>query len=112
MFRTVGLDDPSMSRTKLLGRSGGAGLAALFQSQAARVLGLCLGFLPVLGMALHNYYFGGVFVLFSSKPADLPDSYVRYAVNDLRRRFKMPGVPIRFTLRKPKNPFAGRARKR
>jgi hypothetical protein len=45
---------------------GGAGLAALFQAQMWRVAGLCLGFLPVLGMALHNYYFGGVFVLFSS----------------------------------------------
>lgn len=45
---------------------GGAGLAALWQMQVWRVAGLCLGFLPVLGMALHNYYFGGVFVLFSS----------------------------------------------
>ena len=45
---------------------GGAGLAALWQLQAWRVAGLCLGFLPVFGMALHNYYFGGVFVLFSS----------------------------------------------
>jgi hypothetical protein len=45
---------------------GGAGLAALWQRQVWRVAGLCLGFLPVLGMALHNYYFGGVFVLFSS----------------------------------------------
>jgi len=34
--------------------------------QVSRVAGLCLGFLPVLGMAWHNYYFGGVFVLFSS----------------------------------------------
>ncbi len=40
------------------------------------------------------------FVLFSSKPADLPDSYVRYAVNNLRERFKLPGVPIRMSVRK------------
>ena len=39
---------------------------SLWQRQVWRVAGLCLGFLPVLGMALHNYYFGGVFVLFSS----------------------------------------------
>jgi GTP-binding protein len=40
------------------------------------------------------------FVLFSSKPADLPDSYVRYAVNDLRQRFGLPGIPIRMSVRK------------
>ena len=40
------------------------------------------------------------FVLFSSKPADLPDSYVRYAVNDLRQRFSLPGIPIRMSVRK------------
>ena len=45
---------------------GGAGLAALWQGQIVRVAGLCIGFLPVLGMALHNWVFGGVFVLFSS----------------------------------------------
>jgi len=28
---------------------------------------LCVGFVPVLGMALHNWVFGHVFVLFSSK---------------------------------------------
>jgi hypothetical protein len=45
---------------------GGAGLAALWHGQFRRLAGLCLGFLPVFGMALHNWYFGGVFVLFSS----------------------------------------------
>jgi hypothetical protein len=45
---------------------GGAGLAALWQVQISRLTGLCLGFLPVFGMALHNWYFGGAFVLFSS----------------------------------------------
>jgi hypothetical protein len=44
---------------------GGAGLAALWQHQHRRLAGLCLGFLPVFGMALHNWYYGGVFVLFS-----------------------------------------------
>src|SRR5206468_5306295 len=28
--------------------------------------GLCLGFLPVLGMALHNFVYGGRFVLFTA----------------------------------------------
>jgi hypothetical protein len=45
---------------------GGAGLAALWQGQVRRVAGLCIGFLPVLGMALHNWIYGGVFVLFTS----------------------------------------------
>ncbi len=45
---------------------GGAGLAALWQRQFRRLSGLCLGFLPVLGMALHNWVYGGVFALFTS----------------------------------------------
>jgi hypothetical protein len=45
---------------------GGAGLAALWQGQVRRVVGLCMGFLPVLGMALHNWIYGGVLVLFTS----------------------------------------------
>jgi hypothetical protein len=30
------------------------------------VIGLCIGFLPVLGMAWHNWFYGGVFVPFSA----------------------------------------------
>ncbi len=44
----------------------GAGLAALWQRQWVRFAGLCVGFLPTFGMALHNWVFGGVFVLFSA----------------------------------------------
>jgi hypothetical protein len=44
----------------------GAGLAALYQRQFRRVAGLCVGFAPVLGIALHNWIYGGVFVLFTS----------------------------------------------
>jgi len=47
----------------------GAGLAALWQRQYWRVAGLCIGFVPVLGMALHNWYYGGVFALFTSTAA-------------------------------------------
>ena len=49
----------------------GAGLAALWQHQYRRVAGLTIGFLPVFGMALHNWLYGGVFVLFTST-ADAP----------------------------------------
>jgi hypothetical protein len=47
---------------------GGAGLAALWQRQNWRFAGMCIGFLPVFSMALHNWYYGGVFVLFTSYP--------------------------------------------
>jgi len=45
---------------------GGAGLAALYLRQWPRLAGLCLGFLPVFSMALHNWVYGRVFVLFSA----------------------------------------------
>ena len=40
------------------------------------------------------------FVLFSSRPEDLPDSYLRYLMNDLRQTFDLPGVPMRLYTRK------------
>ncbi len=45
---------------------GGAGLAALYFRQWSRLAGLCLGFLPVFSMAIHNWVYGHVFVLFSA----------------------------------------------
>jgi hypothetical protein len=45
---------------------GGAGLAALYYQQWRRLAGMCIGFLPVFSMALHNWVFGHVFVLFST----------------------------------------------
>jgi GTP-binding protein len=45
------------------------------------------------------------FALFASKPGDLPESYLRYLANSLRETFAMPGVPLRFLLRKGKNPY-------
>jgi hypothetical protein len=45
---------------------GGSGIAALWQRQYWRATGLAIGFLPVLGMALHNWIYGGVFVLFTA----------------------------------------------
>jgi hypothetical protein len=44
----------------------GAGLAALWQRQYRRLAGLCIGFAPVLGMALHNRFYGGAWVLFTA----------------------------------------------
>jgi hypothetical protein len=44
----------------------GSGLAALYQKHYQRTAGLLIGFLPVLGMALHNWFYGGELVLFTA----------------------------------------------
>jgi hypothetical protein len=49
---------------------GGAGLVALYRREWPRLAGLCIGFLPVFSMALHNWVFGRVFVLFSANASD------------------------------------------
>jgi GTP-binding protein len=46
------------------------------------------------------------FVAFCSRPDALPKAYLRYLTNSLRDAFGLPGVPIRFKLRKGDNPFA------
>jgi len=72
---------------------GGAGIAALWQLQIRRLAGLCIGFLPVFAMALHNWYFGGVFVLFSANATIAealpmpPSSYVAAFGELLRLNF-------------------------
>jgi hypothetical protein len=48
---------------------GGAGLAALYLRQWPRLVGMCVGFLPVFSMAVHNWVYGHVFVLFSDNSA-------------------------------------------
>lgn len=52
------------------------------------------------------------FVVSCSRPDAMPQSYVRYLVNNLREAFDIPGVPIRMALRTSDNPFAGRAKKK
>jgi GTP-binding protein len=46
------------------------------------------------------------FALFVSRPADLPESYLRYLTAGLRADFGLRGVPIRMVMRKRENPFA------
>ena len=48
----------------------GAGLASLYSRQWPRLAGLFVGFLPVFSMALHNWVYGHVFVLFSANSDD------------------------------------------
>ena len=45
------------------------------------------------------------FVLFTSQPDGMPDSYLRYLENDLREVFDLPGTPIRLMMRKGDNPY-------
>ena len=45
------------------------------------------------------------FVLFTTRPGALPESYSRYLINGLRERFDLWGVPIRLTLRQGQNPY-------
>jgi len=52
------------------------------------------------------------FVAFCSRPEALPAAYTRYLVHGLRQDFDLPGVPIRFMLRKGENPYAGRKKQR
>lgn len=46
------------------------------------------------------------FILSVSQPEELGDDYLRYLTNRLRDDFGMPGVPIRLSMRKPRNPYA------
>ena len=45
------------------------------------------------------------FVLFGTRLDLLPTSYQRYLVNGIRRELGFEAVPVRLTLRSPKNPF-------
>jgi GTP-binding protein len=46
------------------------------------------------------------FVLFGTRVDQLPDTYLRYLINGIRRELGFEAVPIRLNLRSPKNPFA------
>jgi GTPase len=45
------------------------------------------------------------FVIFGTRVDQLPESYRRYLVNGIRRELGFGAVPVRLTLRAPKNPF-------
>ena len=45
------------------------------------------------------------FVVFGNRTDELPESYRRYLLNSLRRAFDLGAIPLRLTLRAPKNPF-------
>ena len=45
------------------------------------------------------------FVIFGTRVDQLPASYERYLINSMRRDLDFGAVPVRLTLRAPKNPF-------
>jgi GTP-binding protein len=45
------------------------------------------------------------FVVFGTRTSELPESYRRYLLNSMRRELGLGPVPLRLTLRSPKNPF-------
>ncbi len=45
------------------------------------------------------------FVIFGTRVDQLPESYRRYLMNGIRRELGFGAVPVRLTLRAPKNPF-------
>jgi len=48
------------------------------------------------------------FVLYGSQTSKLPKAYIRYLENFFRNKLKLVGTPIRFLLRTPDNPYAGK----
>lgn len=46
------------------------------------------------------------FIIHGNQLDALPESYIRFLSNTLRRDFKMPGVPIRILFKNSKNPYA------
>jgi len=67
---------------------GGAGLYALYGRQWPRLAGLCIGFVPVLSMALHNWVYGHVFVPLSANATNsivlvMPPSAYAAALREL-----------------------------
>jgi len=52
------------------------------------------------------------FIVMTSNPDKMPESYSRFLVNGLRNDFDMPGTPIRLTFRSQsdKNPFKNRTK--
>jgi len=45
------------------------------------------------------------FVVFGTRVDQLPESYRRYLLNSMRRDLKLGPVPLRMTMRAPKNPY-------
>ncbi len=52
------------------------------------------------------------FLIFASRPVELPESYRRYLVNGLREVFGLTRIAVRLILRQGKNPYVGEDHRR
>ena len=50
------------------------------------------------------------FVVFGTRVDQLPNSYQRYLLNSMRRDLELGPVPLRLTMRAPKNPFGNKGK--
>lgn len=48
------------------------------------------------------------FLLHGTQTKSTPDNYLRYLENFFRKQLKLKGTPLRFLMRSPDNPFAGK----
>ncbi len=46
------------------------------------------------------------FLMFTSSPTGLPESYRRFLLNELAKTFELQGIPLRLQVRKKENPYA------
>jgi hypothetical protein len=79
----------------------GAGIAALYHRQWRRLAGMTIATFPVFWMPFHNWYFGHVFLLFSSNVEESqilvmpPSAYVRVAYQLFAGDFSGLGAVLR-----------------
>ncbi len=45
------------------------------------------------------------FAFYANRPDDIPTSYLRYLENELRKTFKLPGIPLRLQVKGGENPY-------
>jgi hypothetical protein len=89
----------------------GGGIAALAQGQFRRVAGLAIGFVSMLGMALHNWVYGDAVVLFTATAAHpgnlvMPPSAYLAALAELFH-FKFAGEHLALAIRQIAGWLAG-----
>lgn len=51
------------------------------------------------------------FMVSSSRADALPDSYIKYLINSIRKEFNLDAVPIRLFVRKGENPYANKKKR-
>lgn len=52
------------------------------------------------------------FMISCTRPDSVPESYIRFLTNSMRKDFDVPGVPIRIHLKASENPFSNRGKRR